>query len=247
MTPESSYEDAAPPMSEVGRLTGVFLEPKKAFADIAAKPRWYVPVILMVIFALAFTVTFTNHIGWEHFMRQNMENNTRVQQMDKDQREDMIQKQVKFAPVFGYVASFVFVPVAVLVIGAVLLLMAKMGGGTLKFKQSLGIAAYGKLPDVLFSILAIVVMFLKNPEDFNLNNPLAFNLGAFLEPPPNTGKFVYGLAKSFDLFAIWEVLLMAVGISVATRRIPFSKAVVLVAVPWLIWILVSSGSAGLFG
>lgn len=246
MTPQPSAENAAPPLGEVGRITGVYLDPKKAFADIAARPGWIVPVLLMVLAALAFTYTYTSRIGWERYFHQIAETNTRMQQLDAQQRETTIQQQVKFAPIGGYVFSVIGIPVSALIVGGVLLLMVKMGGASLTFKQTFGIAAYGMLPGLLSSILAIVVMFLKNPDDFNLQNPLAFNLAAFLEPPPNTGKFVYSLAKSFDLFTFWMILVMAVGISVAARKISFTKAVILVAVPWLIWIFVSSGLAGVF-
>ncbi len=247
MTAQTSYDDSAAPMSEVGRITGVFLDPKKAFADIAARPRWYVPLVLLIIAALGFTYTYTTHVGWEHFMRQSIENNPRMQQMDKEARENVIQQQTKFAPVFGYVGSVVFISLAAVISAAVLMFMVKMAGATLTYKQMLAITTYSMLPGLISSILAIVVMFLKNPEDFNLQNPLAFNLAAFLEPPPNTGKFLYGLAKSFDLFTFWMILLIAVGISVATRKIAFSKAVMLVVVPWLVWVFVSSGLSGVFG
>ena len=102
------------------------------------------------------------------------------------------------------------------------------------------------LPRVISGILAIVVMFIKNPDDFNLQNPLAFNLGAFMEPPPNSGKFIYSLATSIDLFTIWSILLLAVGISVAARKVPFSKALILVVTPWIILVLLGAALAGAF-
>lgn len=233
-------------MSEVGRLTGVFLDPKKAFADIAARPRWYVPMILSIVASLAFMFCYSSRVGWEREMRQNLESNARMQQMDAEQRERIVQQQVKFAPIAGYVFSVVGVPVMWLIIAGVMVLMVKMGGGSLRFKQMFAITSYSMMPGFLAALLTIVVIFLKNPEDFSLKNPLAFNVAAFLEPPPTTGKFVYSLAKSFDLFSIWMILLVAIGISVATRKIAFSKAIVLVVTPWLIWVLVSSASAGLF-
>jgi hypothetical protein len=100
---------------------------------------------------------------------------------------------------------------------------------------------------VIAGILSIVVMFIENPEDFNLQNPLAFNFGAFMEPPPNSGKFIYSMATSVDLFTIWTILLIAVAISVAARKVPFSKALILVVAPWIIWVLAASGFAGMFG
>ena len=249
MTPEPSSENAAPPLGEAGRITGVFFDPKKAFADIAARPSWIVPVVLMIVAALAFTYTYTTRIGWERYIRQTMENNPRVQNLPADQRETQIQTGAKFAPIFGYVGSLVFIPIAALVIGGVLLLVCKMmgAGGALNFKQMFGITAYAMLPGLLSSILAIIVMFIKNPDEFNLQNPLIFNLGALLEPPPNSGKFIYSLATSFDLFSFWTILLLATGISVAARKFTFAKALIAVVLSWAVYVLIKSAWAGAFG
>jgi len=245
MTPEPSSDHVAPPMGEAGRITGVFLDPKKAFADIAAKPTWILPVVLVIVFSLAAVYCYSTRIGWERAIRQAIETSSRTQNMTAEQREAAIQMQVKFAPL-AYVFVVLGPPVLALIVGGVVLMMCKLGGAALKFKQTFAISAWAALPSILQAILTIVVMYLKNPEEYNPLNPLAFNLGAFMEPPPATGKFIYGLATSFDLFTIWKILLIAVGISVAARKLSFSKAVVLVAAPWIVWVLVSSGFASMF-
>ena len=246
MTPEPSSENAAPPLSEAGRITGVLFDPKKAFADIAARPSWIIPVVLMIVVGLAFTYIFTTRIGWAHYFQQMAETNTRMQQLDAQARENAIQMQAKFAPIGGYVFAVLGPPLMALIVGGVLVLMCKMGGAALKFKQTFAMGAWAMLPRVISGILAIVVMFIKNPDDFNLQNPLAFNLGAFMEPPPNSGKFIYSLATSIDLFTIWSILLLAVGISVAARKVPFSKALILVVTPWIILVLLGAALAGAF-
>lgn len=246
MTPETSPE-TAPPMSEVGRITGVYFDPKKAFADIAARPRWYVPIILLVLAGMAFVYLYTAHVGWEHYMTQKIETSSRTQQLDAEKKASIVQQQAKFASVFGYVGVLVFIPLAAMVMAGAVLLMAKMtGAASLTFKQMLGISSYAMLPGLIASILTIIVLFLKDPEQFNLDNPLAFNLGAFLEPPPNTGKALYSLATSMDLFSFWTILLLATGLTVAVRKFPFSKALMAVVVPWLLYVLVKAGMAGVF-
>jgi hypothetical protein len=245
MTPELA-PDTAPPMSEVGRITGVYLDPKPAFADIAARPRWYVPLILMIIAGFAFTYFYTSHIGWRNYIAKTMENNPRTRDLPAEARETQVDAGAKIAPIFGYGGALIGVPLVALVIAGVLLLMCKMMGASLQFKQMFAISAYAMLPGLISSILAIIVMFLKNPDDFNLQNPLFFNIGAALEPPPNTGKFLYSVASSIDLFTFWSILLLATGISVASRKLPFSKAVVAVVTPWVIWVLVKSAWAGAF-
>jgi len=247
MTPDTSSDNAAPPLSEVGRITGVFLDPKKAFADIAARPRWIVPMVLLIVAYLAFMYCFTTHVGWEHSLRQAMETNSRMQQMDAQQRENAIQMQIKFAPMGAYVVGPIAIVVIALATAGVLLLVCKMMGAALGFKQMFGISAYAMLPGLISSILTIIVIFIKNPEDFNLQNPLAFNLGAFLEPPPNSSKALYSLATSIDLFSFWTILLLAVGVSVAAKKFPFSKALVAVVVPWVLLVLIKAGWASIFG
>jgi len=234
-------------MGEVGRIMGVYLDPKKAFADIAARPRFLVPLTLLIVSYLAFMYCFTTHVGWERSMRQAFETNSRVQQMDPQARENALQMQLKFAPIGAYVVGPIVVVVIALATAGVLLLMVKMMGASLTFKQMFGISSYAMLPGLISSILTIIVIFIKNPEDFNLQNPLAFNLAAFLEPPPNSSKALYSLANSIDLFSFWTILLLAVGISVAARKFPFSKALIAVLVPWVVLVLIKAGWAGLFG
>jgi hypothetical protein len=81
-------------------------------------------------------------------------------------------------------------------------------------------------------------MFLKNPEDFDMQHPLPANLGAFLSTQ-TTPKWLYGLASSIDLFAIWVMLLMALGFSVAAgRKMSFAKSLTLVLIPWALYVLI---------
>jgi hypothetical protein len=249
MTPERLSQNATSPMSEVSRIANVYFDPKKAFTDIVAQPRFIVPLVLLIVLACAFTYTYTTRVGWERYIRQTMENNPRTQNMTPEQRETQIQAGAKFAPVFGYVGSLIFIPVAALVIAGVLLLVAKMmgAGDSLNFKRMFAISSYAMLPGLISSILAIVVMFIKNPDEFNLQNPLAFNLGAFLEPPPSSGKFIYSVATSIDLFSFWTIALLAVGISVGARKFTFSKALLAVVIPWIVMVLAKGGWAAMFG
>ena len=70
-----------------------------------------------------------------------------------------------------------------------------------------GIVGYGFLPTLVSSLLALLVMYLKPPEDFNIQNPLAFNAGAFMSN--DNPLWLKSLAGSFDLFSFWIMSLMA--------------------------------------
>ncbi len=234
-------------MGEFSRLVGVFIEPTKTFRDIAQRPSWIVPMILVILTVIGVTTTMSQKIGWERIFRHQMETNSRMQQMSAEQREQTLAMQMKFASVGGYAGALVGVPIFNIVVAAVLLGIAGgiMGGG-MRFKQVFSLVTYSGLPGVVSGILTVVVIFLKNPDDFNMQNPLAFNVGAFLDP--NTAsKFLYSLASSIDLFVFWTIFLMATGLKAAAgKKLTFTGALVAVLLPWAVVVLAKAAVTGAF-
>lgn len=248
MTPENTAAVEPEPsgMGAFARIFGVFFEPGKTFRDIAQRPTWLVPMILVIVAVIGVTSTIGQRIGWENVIRRQMENSSRVQQMSAEQRDQAVAMQMKFAPVFGYVGALVGVPIYDLIAAAVLLGIAGglMGGG-MRFKQVFATVCWSGLPGVISAILTIVVLFLKNPDDVNIQNPIAFNLGAFMDP--NTpAKFAYSLASSIDLFAFWTIFLLATGLKAAAgKKLSFTGALVAVVLPWGVLILCKAAFAGM--
>jgi Yip1 domain len=250
MSPETVHVPEPSPagMGEFARITGVFFEPAKTFQDIAERPRWIVPMLLVIAFTLAYMTLYSQHVGWDRMIRHQLENNSRVAQLSVEQREQAIATQSRLAPIFGYVGAFVGVPIYYTVSAAVLLaIVAGIMSAPVKFKQVFAVMSYAGLIGLVSGTLAIVVMFLKNPDDFNMQNPLVFNPGAFMDP--NTGsKFVYSLATSLDLFSFWGILLIAIGLKAAGgKKLSFGGALFAVILPWAVFVLGKSALAGMFG
>lgn len=246
-------DQASPPpaMSEISRLTGIIWEPRPVFEDLAARPRFWTPLILLTLLSIVFVSTFTRVVGWETYMEQQMERqaaaNPRMAQITPEQRErtmEMSASIAKYAGIGGAVVGFALI---CLVVAAVLLaLMNSLGGADLKFKQAFSITCYSFVPSAISSILALVVMLLKSPADFDLQNPLPANLSVLLTSPP-APRWLYSLATSIDLFTIWTILLLALGFAVASRKLSYSKSLALVVSPWLLYVLIKSGLSGLSG
>jgi hypothetical protein len=248
MNPEADQipEAAAADIGPFARIAGVFFEPGKTFEDIGRRPSWLLPLALIVVSVLAFSITYGQHVGWEQVVRQQLENNPRAAQITPEQRGAAITQGVRLARIFSYL-SVIAVPLSYSVIAAVLLGITAMSSAALKFRQVFAVVCYASLPTVLLSLLGIVTMFIKDPADFDIRNPLAFNLGAFLDPQ-STSKFLYTLSTSLDLFSFWMIFLIATGLRAASRRnLSFGGALATVAVPWAIYVVGKAGLAGLFG
>ena len=232
-------------MGAFARITGVFFEPGKTFQDIGRRPTFLVPLLLIIVGTIAFTVAMGQHIGWQQIVRQSMENSSRAAQMTPEQKEQAIATGAKVASIMGY-SSAIIVPLMYVIMAAVLLGMTAMMSAGLRFKQVYAVVVYSGLPGILFAILGCVVMFLKKPEDFNVNNPLMFNIGAYLDPQ-TTSKFIYSLATSIDLFSFWMIALVAIGLkAVAGKKLSSGGAWAAVVAPWAVYVLAKSALAGMF-
>jgi hypothetical protein len=248
MTPETAQPIEPQPegMSEISRITGVFFEPGRAFADIARRPAFIVPLILVMVCALAVTFTFGRHIGWDRMMRQQLEMSSRTANLSAEQKEQAVQMQAKIAPIGGAVAIVIGLPLYYVAAAGVLLGIMAMMSAKVRFKQVLAVMCYASLTGIVSSFLIVVVMFLKDPDQFNLQNPLVFNPAAFMDQQA-TSKFLYSVASSLDLFSIWTIILVAIGLKAAAgRTISFAGALTAVIIPWAVFVLVKSALAGLF-
>src|SRR5947209_2510299 len=159
MTPEqsSTMEPQHTGMSEISRLTGVFFEPTRTFEDVARRPSFIVPLALVILASLVYTVLYSQHVGWERMIRHQVETSTRAAQATPEQREQQIQIGARFAPFFGYAISFVGVPVGNLVAAAFLLAIVKIMSAPIRLKQVYAVMCYSGVVGLVFIILAIVV------------------------------------------------------------------------------------------
>ncbi|PWU00598.1 MAG: hypothetical protein C5B51_24870 [Terriglobia bacterium] len=253
MSPDivASTESEPKPLSEVSRLTGVFFEPGKTFADIAQRPRWLVPLVIGILFSVGYLYAFSTRIGWESYMHRVMDNNPRVQQLPPEQRQRILDTQLKFVPISSMVSVVVGAPVMLLLWAGIALGIVKgLLGAPIRFKQAFAALCYAGLPRILYSVLATIVMFLtKDPENFDVQNGFFSNPGALMDPQ-NSSKFLYTLASSLDVFTFWVLILAAMGLKAAGgKRLSFGGALFAVALPWAVLVFIRGGlaAAGLMG
>ena len=234
-----------PHMSEAARLAGVFFSPGKAFADIARKPRWWIPLILISILSTVYLTAFTQRVGWESVLRPAIESNQATQSMPVQQREQLIRTAAGYYKYVGYL-SVIGTLFSVFIVAVILMfLFDTMMSASIGLKRMMAIVAYGFLPLVIQTALSMVVLYLKDPEEFNLRNPLIFNAGAFMSP--DSSAALRALGSSIDLFSLWIIILLAIGVSAAGRKISFGKAFAGIVLPWalLVCLKVAAAAAGM--
>ena len=231
-------------LSQLERVTNTFFEPSKTMADIRRNTSWWLPWVLISIFSLGLVVTWDKKIGFDNISQVQISKSSRADQFEKlppEQKQRQFDMSVKFTKIFSYT-----IPITILIVwalcSAVLLAVVNFGmGAKISFKAMMAIIAYSGLPALISSVLAIVIAFLADPEGYDIGKPVMSNPGYFIDKP----KFLAGMLSAFDVFVIWTIFLIAVGIS-QNSKIKRGSAFAAVFGTYFIYKLIAAGFGAAF-
>ena len=241
--PQAPVPEAVSPL---GRIIGMFFSPKATYEDIVRKPSWLLPVVLMMVFGLVTAVALNQRINWRQFMTQQIERNPRSAQLTPEQKEQQIEAGAKYAPYTSYLFG-VLAPILLVLIVALVMLGAYnlFGGANVNFKTSLAIVSHAYVPNFLFTLLFLVVLFIKPPGDLDMDNPVATNVAAFL--PESIPKWFEALCKNIDVFSIWILILMSIGFAAANpKKLNGAKSFTIAASMLALYVVLRMGIAFIF-
>ena len=248
---QTEYAAPAPPvMSTPQTLSGIFFEPTETFNALRERPRFLVVGLILVALTLSVTFLVFQRIDFEKFMRDQVERSPRAEQMSPEQKEQVIAMQSGPAGKAMVYATLLIGSVVAICAGAALYLLGVMlMGGKLSYRQALSVWVYSSFPPaVLATVVSVVTLFLKSPEDIDLNQPggglLQSNLAVLLGP--DSSPALRSLLGSFDVFAFYGLFLAAVGLR-RVGRLSSGSAWAIVIGLWAIFVLIKVGWAAAFG
>ena len=191
-------------------------------------------MIIAAVFSTIYLNAFTQRVGWESVIRPAIERSANTQNMPAQQREQLIRTTAGIYKYVGYGSAVLTLFYVFIVAVLLMFLFDTMMSAGIGLKRMMAIVAYGFLPLVIQTALSMLVLFLKDPEEFNLQNPLMFNVGAYLSP--DAPAALRALGSSIDVFSLWIIILLAIGVSSAARKMSFGKAFAGIALPWALFV-----------
>lgn len=256
---ESRYE-AAPAqepaqISEAGRFVGMLFSPGETFEDINRKPTWVVPLIIAIVMALAFTwfLNWYFAAGMEEFMRKTIADRAAQSGRPAPTSRDM-EFGLKITRWVGFAIALVGPVVANLVIAGVFALGMMIMQAQTTFKKIFSVVLWSGVATGAVQIIVIIASVLVRGSDSvggfnprNLGSLSATNLAAFL--PADTSASVKALASSIDVFSIWFLILLIIGLTTisGSRKISRGSMAGLVIGLWIVTVLAKMGWAAIFG
>ncbi len=217
-TVETLAPEAGQPKSLLARFTGVFYAPGETFNDIVRSPDFLAPLVTMTVLSIALTESMLARIGMARMIRQTLEQSGQAEKMSAEQMQQAIDRGAQIGGIIAHVAGVLGVPIFILLVAAVGLLFTNaFFGAEVRFKTSLAVASYANLISALGIVMGMAMIFLSDPEHFNAQVPVPTNAAYFLDPRA-VSKVLFAVAKSFDIFTFWLMILLGIGYSEATGR-----------------------------
>jgi hypothetical protein len=219
-------------------ITDIYFAPNKVFSVLKEKPRWVMPlIIIIVVAALAAALTV-------NFARETIMTKQEEVLRDRGLTEEQLEQAMQFtsgpiAMVSSAVSAAIFTVILLLIFALVINLFVPLFGGESGFKKVFSVICFSALVMVPAAILKIILVAINK-------SPYVTTSLALLAPNLARNSFAYQLFAGFDFFAIWEMILVAIGINIV-NNVTRKNAYILVFVIWLVSIFVSIGLGSIFG
>lgn len=224
MSTPTPVAESLPALSEAERILNVFVAPSKTMADLRRKANWLIPWLLMSVVSMSFVFAMEKRIGWDLIVRTQIEKSSNAESFDqlspadKQQRLDSVIRITKYSSYLIPLSSLLWF--AALAAALVAVFRFAVGAG-ITYGRTLAIVVYGSLPALIERLAAIVTLCFADPEGFDVKNPIASGPAQWIDLATGGAfaahRFFYSLLSVFDLFALWMVWLIAIGISENTQ------------------------------
>jgi hypothetical protein len=231
-------------LSQIERVVDVFIAPSKTFTDILRSSNWLLPFILMVVIGFGSAFAIDRTIGFtavtEQAIAKNSMSSDRINGLPADQRAKVVQQQAVITKYSTY-CSFVFILIVVAIHALLLWATFNFGlGAKTKYGQVFAVIMFAGLPKALVWVLSIVLLFSGvGLENFDAQNPVGTNLGYYLTAP-----WMKALGSGLDIFGLWGLALLVLGMSIISKK-TIGQAAAVVVGWWVLGMLVLTGITAL--
>lgn len=229
-TPAAPSAPDTAPMGLVSRFFGIITSPRQTFARVAAHPRWLGMLAVVVICGATMAVWFqSTEVGKLAMI------DTSVKAMESfgfnpsEQMLDQMEKQMLETPLWRTalqtgLSILIFTPVMYLAIAGILfgVFSAALGGGA-TFRQVFATVVHGGVISTLGQLFSYPIFYLRE------SMTSATSLGVLL-PMLAEDSFLAKFLGAIDLFTVWWVAVLAIGVAVLYHRKTRPVAISLFAV-----------------
>jgi len=241
---EATTADAASsgPKSLAARIVGVLVSPRDTYADVALHPRWFaVLAVIVLIGATGVFALMSTDVGKTAAMDQQVRMMESFGMKLTDAQYARLEQGMSRAPYTGAIGQAVTLPLAAAIIAGILLgIFTALLGGDAKFKQVFAVVCHSGVVISLAQIFGLPLAYARE----SLSS--ATNLAVFL-PFLDESSFAARFLGTIDLFQIWWIVSLSIGLGVLYRKRTAPIATTILGVYAVIAIVIAAIRTALSG
>jgi hypothetical protein len=235
-------------MGNTGLISALLFEPRKAFAEIAERPRYWVPLLLLVLGTVGLSVWYQASVDAQWLADLQLRNSPFARQLTEEQIATQVQaagRNVGLRIGATAVGTAIVLPLIMLISSVYLLLAGKITNVQRSFRQWFALTCWTGLPSLLSIIPAAVTLLTATTRQIDPGDMQPLSLNALLMHRA-MGEPGYTLFTSLQLPTLLSLYLATVGVKVWSGR-SWLFSVVFAGLPTVlifgIWAFLSLGRA----
>lgn len=207
-------------MGNLSMLQALVFEPRKAFAELAVRPRFWFPLLLLVASTVAINVWYTSVVDMEWLVDRQIRTSGFSGVMTEEQISQRVQaagKQQGMQVAITSIGTLVVVPLLLLLGSVYMVLAGKITNVDRTFRQWFALSCWSGLPSVLGLIPAVFVLLTATSAQIPQEDlqALSFNALFFHLKPGEPG---FTLVSTLNLLQLAAIYLATAGVKAWSGR-----------------------------
>lgn len=232
-------EESSSGTSSFRTLIQALVSPREAFIELAREPRTAVALILLVVLGVIAIHVSMARVPAESLFASIEASGRPLPQEAQDDPEKFLRGALWMQTATAVVVG----PALYLAMAGIFLVLFRLLGSELTFRQSLATTLHGMLPFAVAAVVGVAAALGRDEislEELQWGGVVASHLG-FLAGEESS-KATRALLGSIDLFSAWCVALLAFGYR-TVARVGAGSAWAVVLTVWLLGVLIKVGLA----
>lgn len=210
-TAETGMGEAANP-GLLTRIVGILFTPRETYTAVAARPRWLgILAVVALIMIGCQTAFMSTEVGRSLVLDQQVSAMESFGMTVTDETYTQMEAQLERSKYINPFITLAFIPIVnAICAGLLLVVFTMLLGGNGTFRQLFAVVAHSSV------IIALQQLF-GTPLSYASGELAGANLGVFV-PMLEEGTFTVLLLGAIDLFYVWWLVSLAIGLGVLYRR-----------------------------
>lgn len=205
-------------MNDVALSVALATAPASAFEELRARPRFWFPLLVLVVSTLALVYWYYGIVDVEWLKDLMFSNNADLQKLPEDERAKAMGIYSRNTLMWGAMIGIVFVmPLVFMLQSLYLLLAAKVTKLPFGLKHWFAFTCWTALPMLLSTVVAAILLLLSDTTQISPSIMQPFSLNELVLHRP-MGSPGHSLLESLNIPSVLSWILMIIGVHTWSQR-----------------------------